>query len=123
MSLSTVAAGAFPVTAAGVTTPTSINSSYGLTLPTGIQMPGGVGGTLCCMLCIERADGTATATRMTFNGTTPTASVGMLLPTCSNVSPYIFVMRGQGLLSAVRFIGSSSGNLISYQFYIEDDRG
>jgi hypothetical protein len=110
MPLINAPAGSRHIATAGVTTPDSIDSAYALTIPT--SMPGGV---LEATVSIEGSN----TTRMTYNGTTPTSTVGILLPA---TNPLVMVFRGQDLISALQFIGTSSGNTIAYNFSTVDDR-
>lgn len=103
-------AGSRAIATAGVTTPASIDSAYTLTLPT--ARPGGV---LEVMISIEGSN----TTRMTSNGTVPTSTVGMLLPA---TNPLVLTFRGDDLIAALKFIGTASGNKITYNFSTLDDR-
>ncbi len=111
MALTNAPAGSRAVATAGVTTPASIDSAYALTLPTSMK-----GGVLEVLVAIEGSN----TTRMTFNGTTPTSAHGILLPA---TNPLLLTFRGQDLIAALQFIGTSAGNKITYNYSTIDDRG
>lgn len=106
-----------PVIGAGITTPTSINASTQITVPTTAQRVNH-GGELECYIAIE---GTVTS-RYTFNGVTPTAAVGMLLPAPTASVPVQLTIIGEAFIAAFRIIGTAAGDTMTYQFACRDVR-
>jgi 3D (Asp-Asp-Asp) domain-containing protein len=111
MAVRTTSVGVRPFQVAGVTTPASINASTSLTLPTTAQR-------LKCDF-IEATvvtEGTSSS-RYTFNGVTPTAAVGHLLPIGGQIT-----IVGEDAITAFKIIGTAAGNTITYFFQGRDTR-
>ncbi len=104
--------GAYPTVSPGVgaTTPVSIDTATALILPTSAQR--GFGGLLSCVVTLQ-----GKPARWTTNGTTPTASVGMLLNPTKTIT-----LQGDASISAFRIIGTVAGAKITYQYFRDDNR-
>jgi hypothetical protein len=112
MSLSTMEVSRIAVQTAGVTTPTSINASTTITLPTTSQRPTGAG----IIEAVINVEGTVPA-RWTINGTVPTAAIGMLL----QPNTYL-TLHGESSISNFRIIGTAAGDTMTVQFFKADER-
>lgn len=116
MSQQTSPVGLRPIATAGVTTPTTIDTVKTLTVPTALQRVSG--GVLECYITIE---GTVTS-RYTWNGVTPSSTVGMLLSAPTATSSINLTLVGEALIAAFKIIGTAAGNSMTYQFAVRDTR-
>jgi predicted Rdx family selenoprotein len=90
----------------------SIDTSQALTVPTAAQRAAN-GGVLWCEITIE---GTATW-RYRWDGTAPTAAVGLIGVAPTATTPQRIVIVGEVMIAAFRIIGTAAGDTISYAFY------
>lgn len=100
----------------------SITTAKGITVPTGLVRPS-KGGVLECYITIEGSGGagiTGVTSRYRWDGTAPTATVGLVLPAPSEFVPVSLVIVGEQLINTFKVIGTAAGNLMSYTFAWRD---